>query len=321
MTGRSDSRSEIALIGESDAIRHIDDLVRQVADSDCPVLIEGESGTGKELVARLLHARAPRRNKPFIPVNCASVGEGVFESQFFGHVRGAFTGAEQSMLGLVRAADEGTLFLDEVGEIPPRMQAKLLRVLQEGEVLPVGTTQPVEVTTRFVAATNRDLRQQVEEGRFRKDLYYRLNIVRIHIQPLRDRPEDVEPLLRHFLSRWSRHYNRPAIPVPAYVMEGLRSHQWPGNVRELASWAERLYVTRVPPEDLLAELVTERFGQADERGSNAPVAPPLLALRDLERWAIRRALEHSDSNLKEAARLLRIHRTTLWRKLRQYGMS
>ena len=307
------SRSSHSLIGGSDAIRHIVELVDQVAGSTCPVLIEGESGTGKELVARRLHERAPRRSQPFIPVNCAGIGEGVFESQLFGHVRGAFTGAEREMLGLVRAAGMGTLFLDEVGDIPPRMQAKLLRVLQEGEVLPVGATRPEQAAARFVAATNRDLRRLVEKGQFRKDLYYRINVVRIHISPLRDRPEDVEPLLRHFLAHFAKRYGRPAISLPSVVVRALERHVWPGNVRELAAWVERLYVTGLSPDLLVA-----RLGD-DAPGAPAPVGPfpsRLVSLKELERWAIHQAMERSDGSIKEAAKLLRIHRTTLWRKLR-----
>jgi two-component system response regulator HydG len=293
------------------------ELIDQVAASTCPVLIEGESGTGKELVARRIHDRAARRAKPFIPVNCAGVGEGVFESQFFGHIRGAFTGAEQSMLGLVRAADEGTLFLDEVADIPVRMQAKLLRVLQEGEVLPVGTTRPENVDTRFIAATNRDLRKEVEAGRFRKDLYYRLNIVRIHIPPLRERPEDVAPLLRHFLALFAERYNRPAIAVAPDVMRELERHSWPGNVRELAGLAERLYVTGMQAGSLLEDVGE---GPLDTVLPSTAFQGRVMDLREAEKWAIHRALEHSGSNIAEAARLLRIHRTTLWRKLRKYGV-
>jgi two-component system response regulator HydG len=279
-------------------------------------LIEGESGTGKELVARRLHMRGPRKAQPFIPVNCAGVGEGVFESQFFGHVRGAFTGAEQSMLGLVRAADKGTLFLDEVGEIPPRMQAKLLRVLQDGEVLPVGTTRPERVDTRFIAATNRDLRREVEEGRFRKDLFYRLNIVRIHIPPLRERPEDVEPLLDHFLSRLGQRYHRPAITIKDHVLRALRQHSWPGNVRELASWVERLYVTGQTQDRLVEELLAS--GAPASTAPNDPFPNRVMAIEEAERWAINQAMKHSGSNLTLAASILRVHRTTLWRKLRKY---
>ncbi len=307
------------LIGDSAAIRNIIDLIERVANSDCTVLIEGESGTGKELVARRLHARGPRRAQPFIPVNCAGVGEGVFESQFFGHVRGAFTGADQEMLGLVRAADKGTLFLDEVGDIPIGMQAKLLRVLQDGEVLPVGTVQTHTVDTRFIAATNRDIRKDVEEGRFRKDLFYRLNVIRIHIPPLRDRVEDVEPLLRGFLSTFAEHYRQPAKSLDPRVLRMLEQHHWPGNVRELAGWVERLYVTGACPHRLAEELTEYYMDVSAVR--DEPPPSRLMALEEAEIWAIRKAMEYSQSNITLAAKLLRIHRTTLWRKLAKYGIS
>jgi DNA-binding NtrC family response regulator len=311
--------SQCAIVGDSDSIRQITRLVDRVADSECPVLIEGESGTGKELVAQWLHARGVRRAGPFIPVNCAGVGEALFESQFFGHVRGAFTGAEQTMLGLVRAADGGTLFLDEVGEIPFRMQAKLLRVLQEGEVLPVGTTRPICFDTRFIAATNRSLREEVEAGRFRRDLYYRLNIVRIFIPPLRERREDIAPLLEHFHRRFAERYGRPVIPVPRHVASQLEEYPWPGNVRELAAWVERLYVTGEGPDALLRALAAEEPTDAAARVEPFPAR--VMDLKEAEQWAIRQALKHSGRSLKEASRLLRIHRTTLYRKLKQYGMS
>jgi two-component system response regulator HydG len=319
MEDRGQLLSEHNITGESVAVRDIVNLIDQVAQSDCPVLIEGESGTGKELVARRLHTRGPRKAQPFIPVNCAGVGEGVFESQFFGHIKGAFTGAEQSMLGLVRAADKGTLFLDEVGEISPRMQAKLLRVLQDGEVLPVGTTRPEKVNTRFIAATNRDLRQEVEEGRFRKDLFYRLNIVRIHIPPLRERPEDIQPLLKYFLSRLGERYHRPAISIKEHLYRALEQYPWPGNVRELASWVERLYVTGQGQDRLAEELIASEAPMPAEAGELLPNR--VMAIEEAERWAISQAMRHSGSNLTLAATLLRIHRTTLWRKLRKYDIS
>ena len=199
------------IVGVSKAIQEVVRLIDTVAASDCCVLIEGESGTGKELLARRLCLKSNRRDKPFIPVNCAGISESLFESQFFGHVRGAFTGAEQSMLGLVRTADAGTLFLDEVGEIPLNLQPKLLRVIQEQEVMPVGKPIPVKVNTRFIAGTNRNLREMAQRGRFRQDLYFRLNIVRVVVPPLRDRSEDVGPLLDHFSAHYARLYKMPPI--------------------------------------------------------------------------------------------------------------
>ena len=202
-----------AIVGVSEVMREVLDLVDRVACSDCCVLIEGESGTGKELIARRLCDKSLRRDRPFIPVNCAGISETLFESQFFGHVRGAFTGAEQNMLGVVRTADGGTVFLDEVCDIPLSLQPKLLRVLQEQEVMPVGKPIPVKVDTRFLAGTNRNLAEMVRQGTFRRDLYHRLNIVRIVLPPLRDRAEDVPALVDHFSRLFSQRYQREPIVV------------------------------------------------------------------------------------------------------------
>jgi transcriptional regulator with PAS, ATPase and Fis domain len=318
MDTQTESAGALAMVGASPDIRHIRELIDRVCASDCPVLIEGESGTGKELVARRLHAGSRRRGRAFIPVNCAGISESLFESQFFGHVRGAFTGARQEMLGLIRAADTGSLFMDEVGEIPLHLQAKMLRVFQEGEVLPVGTTQPVRVDTRFVAATNRNLEQEVAAGRFRRDLYYRLNIVRIHIPPLRERPEDIEPLVEHFRAHYAERYNRPAVPIGPSVRQKLRTYDWPGNVRELAAWVERLYALGFSPEVLVGSLVggAER---ADRRGVADDAV--LLTLKQAERQAIQTALEHTGQRIQQAAEILQIHRTTLYRKMRMHGLT
>jgi DNA-binding NtrC family response regulator len=289
-------------------------LADNVAPSDCCVLIEGESGTGKELIARLVCARSRRSSQPFIPVNCAGISESLFESQFFGHVRGAFTGAEQSMLGLVRTAHGGTLFLDEVSEIPLGQQPKLLRVLQEQEVMPVGKPIPVKVDTRFIAGTNRSLQEMVRKGKFRQDLFYRLNIVRIVIPPLRDRSEDVPVLLDHFAAIFAAHYDRPAVVIRPQVRQLLLSYPWPGNVRELATWVERLYVTGLDPEALIDMLLNDSGVQA------VPVSGEAMSLRQAERSAIVQALEHSNFNQRKAARMLQVHRATLARKLKRHRL-
>jgi two-component system response regulator HydG len=293
------------------------DLVDRVARSHCPVLIEGESGTGKELVARRIHAKSPRSGNAFIPVNCAGISESLFESQFFGHVRGAFTGAEKEMLGVVRAAGDGTLFLDEVGEIPLSLQPKLLRLFQEGEILPVGTTQPVHVDTRFVLATNRNLSVEVTEGRFREDLYYRLDVVRIRIPPLRQRPDDVEPLLDHFLARQAELHRRPAIGVDSTIRRRLREYSWPGNVRQLRAWVERLYATGLDPRVLVGALVDGHGRPGEDRGMYVSDGT-VCTLAEAERRAIVQALDHSRNCIAEAAKVLRIHRSTLYRKLVQH---
>jgi transcriptional regulator with PAS, ATPase and Fis domain len=301
------------IVGVSKAIQEVVRLIDTVAQSDCCVLIEGESGTGKELLARRLCLKSNRRDKPFIPVNCAGISESLFESQFFGHVRGAFTGAEQSMLGLVRTADSGTLFLDEVGEIPLSLQPKLLRVIQEQEVMPVGKPIPVKVNTRFIAGTNRNLPEMAMRGRFRQDLFYRLNIVRVVVSPLRERAEDVGPLLEHFNDLYSRHYKTAPKEISPAVRSLLVGYAWPGNVRELAAWVERLYATGLAAEVLLESLLVE---------SHARNGSPLddLSLKHLERRAIAQAMDQSDFNQRKAARLLQVHRATLARKLKKHGM-
>jgi transcriptional regulator with GAF, ATPase, and Fis domain len=303
------------IVGVSSAIRNVVNLVDTVAPSDCCVLIEGESGTGKELMARRLWGRSPRKHRPFIPVNCAGISESLFESQFFGHVRGAFTGAEQNMLGLVRTADGGTIFLDEIGEIPLNLQSKLLRVIQEQEVMPVGKPIPVHVDTRFVAGTNRNLRELVEQGWFRQDLYYRLNIVRIEVPPLRDRSEDVLVLLDHFCALFARHYKRQQVILDPDIRLLLAKYSWPGNVRELAAWVERLYVTGLEPAILLGMLLSETAPQA-----SLPSAEP-KSLKEVERQAIVHALQHADFNQRKAARMLQVHRATLARKLKKHDLT
>ncbi len=303
------------IVGVSVAIRKVVELVDTVAPSDCCVLIEGDSGTGKELVARRLWAQSPRRFYPYIPVNCAGISESLFESQFFGHVRGAFTGAEQSMLGLVRTADGGTVFLDEIGEIPLNLQSKLLRVIQEQEVMPVGKPIPVKVDTRFVAGTNRNLRESVNQGRFRRDLYYRLNIVRIEVPSLRDRCEDVPVLLEHFSALYARHYKRAQMAIDPAIRSLLTAYPWPGNVRELAAWVERLYVTGLGPETLVSMLLSET-----EVGALPTSAEP-RSLKDVERQAIVHAMERADFNQRKAARMLQVHRATLARKLKKHDLS
>jgi transcriptional regulator with PAS, ATPase and Fis domain len=302
------------IVGISKAIKEVVRLVDTVAGSDCCVLIEGESGTGKELLARRLCLKSPRREKPFIPVNCAGISPALFESQFFGHVRGAFTGAEQSMLGLVRTADSGTLFLDEIGEIPLNLQPKLLRVIQEQEVQPVGKPIPIKVNTRFIAGTNRNLRELVDRGRFRQDLYFRLNIVRVVVGPLRERSEDVGPLLDHFTAHYARLYKMPPIAISPPIRTLLVGYGWPGNVRELAAWVERLYATGLEPEILLESLLLE--GKSPSGGKLDD-----LSLRHLERRAIAQAMDQSDFNQRKAARLLQVHRATLSRKLKKHGMA
>ncbi len=315
------------LIGKSPAFQRLLCIADAVAGNDSIVLLEGESGTGKELVARRIHQNSARSDGPFIPVNCPAVTETLFESQFYGHIKGSFTGAEGDMLGIVRAAENGTLFLDEIGELPLRLQPKLLRLLQYREVLPVGGTEPIRVNVRFLAATNRSLAKAVANGKFRTDLYHRLNVVRIYVPPLRKRAEDIEQLVDFYLEYYADAYNMDIRQFDASIREALVSYSWPGNVRELCCWVERLYAAKLPAtlpaseiwQDHYPSSVSENPPQTSVSGYIASVATGSLA--DAELDAIRNALVQSRNNHSAAAKLLNIHRTTLLRKMKLYNLA
>ncbi len=323
-----DCGGETPLVGVSPLFEHVLSIVDAVAGNDCVVLLEGESGTGKELLARRIHERSGRASGPFIPVNCPGISETLFESQFYGHVRGAFTGAATDTLGVVRAAEGGTLMLDEVGELQLGLQSKLLRLLQEHEVVPVGASKPIHVDTRFIAATNRSLARCVAAGSFRSDLYHRLNIVRIEIPPLRSRPEDIDPLVDFYLDYYADTYNMPERQLGLRLRQNLREYAWPGNVRELCGYIERLYAANLPPmppamaawEDGYAP-VPRSIEPAPGRMPPVDESPVCLSLADAEAQAIHKALEVSNYNRSAAARLLAIHRSTLLRKMRNYGLG
>ncbi len=307
-------RRASAFVGDSPQVREMLAIVDRVARSESTVLIEGESGTGKELIARRIHDRSPRREGPFLAVNTPALADGVFESQLFGHRKGAFTGAEDASEGLAFRARRGTLLLDEISELHLDKQAKLLRLLQEGELLPVGASEPIHVETRFVATTNRVLADSVESGRFREDLYYRLQIAHVRIPPLRERPGDIPILLDHFSRAQAKVFGVPQLVIPPPTMDMLVHYTWPGNVRQMSAWVERLYVTGQCPCELAEELCSGRRGT-----SAAPVETP-QTLSDWERHAIREALRRAKNNRSEAARILNIHRTTLLRKVSEYGL-
>jgi len=319
--------ADVSLIGTSAAFRRALNLADAVAGNDCVVLLEGESGTGKELLARRIHAKSSRAGGPFIPVNCPAITETLFESQFYGHNKGSFTGATSDTLGIVRAAAGGTVLLDEIGELPLHLQSKLLRLLQEHEVIPVGATRPVPVNVRFIASTNCNLARRVAEGTFRADLYHRLNIVRIEIPPLRRRIEDIEPLLDYYLDYFARQYGMPRRRLSPYLRGCLTKYPWPGNVREVCGYIERLYAANVPPmppgpgeadgeyvPSTVEQRREEMFGPADASTGS-------LNLAVSEARMIRRALELTKYNRSAAARLLKIHRSTLLRKMRLLGLE
>ncbi len=307
-----------SIVAESARSRELLDLVRRVAPSRSTVLVTGESGTGKELVARLLHYWSDRVGRPFVAVNCKAFAEGVLESELFGHEKGAFTGAVGARAGCFERADGGTLFLDEIGETSGDFQAKLLRVLQEGEVLRVGGSQTRSVDVRVVAATNRALRDEVAAGRFREDLFFRLAVIPIHLAPLRERRDDVLPLARHFLARQCEETGR-RLQFGPEAEALLAAHPWPGNVRELENAVERGVVlarsAQITPEDLLLEQ------PADARTPVAAGASLQEALDGAAEARVRAALAAAKDQRAEAARMLGIDRTTLYRMMKRFGIE
>lgn len=305
-----------SFIGQSPAMRRIAEMLATVAPSEATVLIAGESGTGKEVAAKTIHANSNRASGPFVPVNCAALSETLLESELFGHEKGAFTGADRRREGRFLTADGGTLFLDEIGEMSMAMQAKLLRVLQEREVQPVGGDRALKVNVRILAATNRDLTAEVEAGRFRRDLYYRLNVVTLAMPPLRERVEDIPPLAMHFLRRYAGENGKLAKGFTPGAMDRLLKHDWPGNVRELENTVERAVVL------LMGEYVGERelpptLNKKEERNGEENRVITGMTLEEVELTAIRQALAESDGNKSEAARRLGITRKTLAAKLKK----
>ncbi|MFP2901273.1 sigma-54-dependent transcriptional regulator [Corallococcus sp. 4LFB] len=329
LTARTDAHDADAalthrdIVGDSEPMQKLLAQVRKVAASDATVLVRGESGTGKELVARMLHQRSPRRDGPFVVVHCAALAETLLESELFGHERGAFTGAVKRKLGRFELADGGTLFLDEIGEIPASVQTKLLRVLQEKELQRVGGEETLKVDVRVVSATHRDLQAEVKAGRFREDLYYRLHIVPLTLPPLRERPEDLPALARHFVAKHAPRVNRRVTGIDDAALHALTRHAWPGNVRELENVMEQALVfaegETLTPQDLPSHLA----GQPPRMDAGLPVPqgdrPLPDILEDLERQLIARAYEKAGGVKTETARLLGIKTSALYYKLEKYG--
>ncbi len=310
------------LVGRTDMMRRVVDLIRKVAPTDSTVLLLGESGTGKEVVAQTIHRLSRRREQAFIAVNCAALPENLLESELFGHVRGAFTGADQDKVGLFEAADGGTLFLDEIGDIAAITQAKLLRVLQNGEIRRVGSTVPRKLDVRIIAATNRDLLDAVERMAFREDLYYRLNVIQIRIPPLRERMEALPTLVNHFLARHNARFGKNVADVDAAAAQYLQQYAYPGNVRELESiiahaviMAEDSTIRAADLPDYVRHGVAMRPALAYHQGDALPT------LAEVEERHIRHALEVLNGNQSRAAKKLGISRSTLWRKMREYNIE
>jgi two-component system, NtrC family, response regulator AtoC len=303
--------------GKSQRMLDVYKLVARVAPSTATVLVVGESGTGKELVARAIHARSPRAEKPFVPVNCTALSESLLESELFGHARGAFTGAVGAKRGLFETASGGTLFLDEIGDMGPKMQAQILRVLQDGEMRPVGGTDPIRVDVRLVCATNRDLDAEVKAGRFREDLYFRINVVTVRMPPLRERAGDIPILVRHFIAKIAKREGRAEASVSPEALALLSRHTWPGNVRELENAIERAVAIAKGNVVLPSDLPAEVYGGAPAAGTSIIDDRPTLG--ELEKRYIALVLAECGGNKKRAAEKLGIDRRTLYRAIERSG--
>ncbi|PKN24032.1 MAG: Fis family transcriptional regulator [Deltaproteobacteria bacterium HGW-Deltaproteobacteria-21] len=312
-----DQGKQKEIIGHSPAMQEVFRLIEKMAPLTCNVLIQGESGTGKELVARALHFHGPRRNLPFVPFNCGGFTEELITNELFGHEKGAFTGAVNVKIGLLEAAQGGTIFLDEIGEMPPSMQVKLLRFIQERSFLRVGGTRPIEVDVRIIAASNQNLSEAVREKKFREDLYYRLNVVLISIPPLRQRLDDIPVFLRYFLSRYGQAFGKEITGADPDVLEVLQNYPYPGNVRELENIVERAVALAdegtIRLKDLPSDL--QRLSVKSIEGGGLP------SLEEKEREYIRKVLIETNYQRAQAAKVLKIPRTTLWRKMKRLGLD
>ncbi len=307
------------IIGDSDAMQQVLWLVSQIAETECTVLIQGESGTGKEMIAKAIHERSHRRQKPLVAVNCGALPENLLESELFGHVRGSFTGAIRDRKGLFQEAEGGTLFLDEIGDISPAMQVKLLRVLQEGEIRRVGDNQPTKVDVRILAATNKDLEQEVVCGRFREDLFYRLNVIPIMVPALRNRKDDIPDLVNHFTLQYAERMKKVQLDLSVDALRRMQEYNWPGNVRELENFIERLTAlsqkATVGEADVIAHL------SRNTKPLNAYPSAGEATLSELEKRAIMDAMHRYQNNHRLVSEKLGISTTTLWRKLKEYQIS
>ncbi|MDY6973079.1 MAG: sigma-54 dependent transcriptional regulator [Thermodesulfobacteriota bacterium] len=305
------------LIGISVKMQQLYEIIDRISPDSPTVLIQGESGTGKEVVARVIHQNSDRKDMPFVPVNCGAIVEGLLESELFGHVKGAFTGATRVNIGLFKAAEKGTIFLDEVSEVVSQLQVKLLRVLQEKRLRPVGGTKEIDVDVRVIAAINRDPEEDIKSGALRKDLFYRLNVVPIKIPPLRERKEDIPLLINHFLSKhWNRN-RRKVVGISPATMDILLNYDWPGNVRQLENVIQRVFALGVNETIEVADLPSEirEFGEASK------IKGTICTLKENEIALIKIALHKTGGNKAEAAKLLGINVATLYRKIKRYEIS
>ncbi len=307
-------------IGTSEAVTKLKKLAMRIASSGSTVLILGESGTGKDLIAKAIHHHSPRRAGPFVTINCAALPETLLESELFGHKRGAFTGAIRDKDGLFKVADGGTFFLDEIGNTSTAIQVKLLRVLEDKIITPVGETTPIEVDVRLIAATNSDIEEEVKMGRFRADLFYRLNVIPIHIPPLRERQEDIELLCKHFITKYCSKMNIPTKHISDTAMSLLVKYHWPGNVRELENTIERAVLLN-RADTLEAPDFPEKLRQPQRVAVVNEAEPPNPTLESMEKAYIHYVMSQTDGKKAEAARLLGIDTSTLYRKIQRYNME
>jgi len=303
------------MVGKSKKMRQLFRMIEKIARADCTVLLRGESGTGKELISRAIHHNSVRKEEPFVVINCAAVPESILEAEFFGYEKGAFTDAGYKKKGMFEVADKGTIFLDEISDMSLRMQAKILRVIEEKRFNHLGSTKPIQVDARILAATNKDLEKMIQQGTFREDLYYRLNVVSVLAPPLREKKEDILLLAQHFLTKYTAHHGKKVKSISPQVMDHLRRYSWPGNVRELENAMERAIVLSSGEIILLEDLppyLQPTFPSTESSPSS---------LEEGERKLILDALRATRGNQSRAAQLLGIHRTTLWRKLKRYSIQ
>lgn len=309
--------SKINIIYKSEIMVNLMKMIDRVSPSGANILVLGESGTGKELLARTIHDRSPRKNKPFVAINCGALRETLLESELFGHEKGSFTGAYNRKIGLAETANGGTLFLDEIGELTPGIQAKLLRFIQEGEIYRVGGKDPIQVDIRLISATNRELDQEVQKGNFREDLYYRINTIVVSAPPLRRRKEDIQVLIEYFLNNSQHAYLNRGRTVSEDSMKCLMNYDWPGNIRELQNVCERLQILSEGHQIMLNDLPEQI--RNPEHTKDAVDYDPSTSLYDLEKRYILKALQHFGGNKTQAANNLGITIKTLYNKLHEYG--
>ncbi len=312
------AKEEVRFVGESRATKEILRLVEEVAPTDSTVLITGETGTGKELIAKLIHEKSQRARGRFVPLNCSAIPEDLMESELFGYVRGAFTSAVSNKKGKLQMADGGTLFLDEIGDMSLRIQAKILRVIEEQRFEPLGSTKVVEIDTRFIAATNKDLQEEVSKGNFRRDLFYRINVLPIHIPPLRERREDILPIAEYYLEMFSLKYNKPGLRFSSSAEKLMLSYPWYGNVRELKNAVERAVIMKRQGKEITAQDLNLPSSEQEKFFSISSLQD---ALRSFEREFIIRKLKEHGWNISRTAESLGLDRSSLHRKMKQYGIE